>query len=69
MPFDAIKLNMAFADGSNETLNAVVSEGMPGPTLSKHYSPRAGFEMEGTYASPRLILLVQAPPLVAYYSG
>ncbi len=59
MTLGAIKLNMVFSDGTNETVNAVIGDSMPGPTLSQHSNPRAGFEMEGPYTSPKLLLLVQ----------
>jgi len=60
MSMGAIQLNMAFSDGTNETLNAVIGDTWP-LTLSQHFNPRAGFEMLGPYNSPKLFLLVQEP--------
>jgi hypothetical protein len=59
MGLGVIKLNVAFPDGSNETIQGVIGDTAPGPTLSEHSNPRAGFEMQGPYGSLRLILLVQ----------
>jgi DNA-binding HxlR family transcriptional regulator len=60
MSMGAIQLNMVFPDGTNETVNAVIGDTWP-LKLSQHSNPRAGFEMLGPYASPKLFLLVQEP--------
>jgi hypothetical protein len=65
MSMGAIKLNMAFSDGTNETVNAVIGDTWP-LKLSQHSNPRAGFEMLGPYNSPELFLLVQEPSEVLY---
>jgi hypothetical protein len=61
MSMGAINLNMMFRDGTNETVYGVIGDSMPGPVLSHHSGPRAGFEMQGPYTSPKLLLLVQEP--------
>jgi hypothetical protein len=61
MDLGFIKLNMGFQDGTNETLNVAIGDAIPGPTLSKHSNPRAGFEMQGPFSSMKLILLVELP--------
>jgi len=65
MSLGAINLNMAFSDGTNETVNAEIGDTWP-LKLSQHSNPRSGFEMLGPYNSPKLFLLVQEPSEVLY---
>jgi hypothetical protein len=55
----AFKFNLAFSDGTNETIGTVLRDSIPPPVLSHHSDPIAGFEMEGPYDSMTFFLLVQ----------
>jgi len=55
------KFNLAFSDGTNETIGTVLGDSIPPPVLSHHSDPTAGFEMQGPYDSMTFLLLVQEP--------